>query len=141
MNAYLTTAQPQHHKKQRGRGLLPVLGIAFFLTLGASAAFAGEHPGYARGGGYTGPGPQIVSIEQAKGMRDDAHVALRGRITQSLGGERYVFEDATGSITVEIEGETWQGLSIGPDDLVEIHGEVDKDWTHMEIEVERVQKL
>jgi|GEM_PF-65767 len=130
--------------KQRWLRLIAVLGAAIIITFSASGAFA-ESPksgGYGTmGGGYTGPGPNLVTVEQVKAMRDDARVALRGHIIQSLGGEYYLFLDPTGTIKVEIELKKWQGQNIGPDDLVEIHGEVDKEWTRVEIEVKRIIKL
>lgn len=71
----------------------------------------------------------------------DARVALKGHIIQSLGGKDYLFKDATGTITVEISEKRWQGQKIGPDDLVEIRGEVDKEWSKVTIEVKRIIKL
>ena len=43
----------------------------------------GMHCGVAMaqsGGGFQGPGPGASSVEQAKNMRDDSHVALQGSI-------------------------------------------------------------
>lgn len=143
MNTQLRAANAGQTKKQR-IFLILALGIAFLLASGASNAFARPGPGGWQGassGGYAGPGPDLVTVEQAKNMPDDAHVALKGHIIQSLGGKDYVFKDATGTITVEISGKRWQGQNIGPEDLVEIHGEVDKDWTSVEIDVKRIIKL
>lgn len=142
MSTHMMTADTA----SQGKKWIPlVVALAATLLLGVSAtsAFAKDGKGgYGTEiGGYTGPGPQLVTVEQAKGMSDDAHVALKGNIIQSLGGKEYVFKDATGTITVEIGKKRWQGLHIGPDDLVEIHGEVDKEWSHVEIEVKRVIKL
>ncbi len=116
--------------------------LALMLTLGVSSALAkGPDGGYTqRNGGYTGPGPAINTVEQAKDMRDDAHVALRGRITQHLGGKHYVFQDETGTINVDIDDKHWRGQSVGPNDVVEIYGEVEKDWHELEIDVDRIVK-
>ena len=94
-----------------------------------------------KGGGFTGPGPGLVTVAQAKSMADDAKVALKGYIIQSLGGEKYIFKDDSGTITVEIDDEDWMGLTVGPSDLVEIQGEVDKEWTKVEIDVDRIVKV
>lgn len=120
-------------------------GLALIFMLGASDSFAAGWSDGTTGtnntsGGYKGPGPALVTVEQAKTMRDDAHVALKGYIIQNLGDKDYLFKDSTGTITVEISSKRWQGLSIGPEDLVEIHGEVDKDWSEVEIEVKRIIK-
>ena len=46
--------------------------LALSLTLGVSGALAkGPDGGYMQGGGYTGPGPALSTVKQAKDMRDD----------------------------------------------------------------------
>jgi uncharacterized protein (TIGR00156 family) len=90
--------------------------------------------------GYTGPGPAPITIEEAKKLKDDAPVVLRGKIEQYLGDEKYLFSDATGTIVVEIEVRLWADLTAGPDDVVEISGEVEKDHKGVEIEVKRIKK-
>ena len=125
---------------------LPValaVSCALMFTLGVTGALANNQAvGYTNPqmGGYTGPGPVLTTVEQARGMRDDAHVVLRGRIVQHLGGKHYLFRDDTGTINVEIENKRWQGQTVGPDDVVEIYGEVDKDWNELEIDVDRLIK-
>ena len=115
--------------------------LALLFTLGVSNALASSPDGgYTQRGGFTGPGPSINTVEQAKGMRDDTHVMLRGRIIQQLGGKHYLFQDDTGTIEVEIENKHWQGQNVGPEDLVEIYGEVDKDWSERVIDVDRIIK-
>ena len=42
---------------------------------------------------------------------------------------------------MEIDNDKWAGQSISPADKVEIHGEVDKDWNSVEIDVDQVKKL
>ncbi len=121
------------------------LTLILIFSLGATQAFADDHDDGRRhdggaGGGYTGSGPAPVTVQRAKSMWDDSRVVLKGCITRSLGGEYYEFTDATGAVTVEIDHHTWQGLNIGPDDLVEIHGEVDNEWTGTEIDVKRIIK-
>jgi uncharacterized protein (TIGR00156 family) len=101
---------------------------------------AGDKEGRRQGGGYGSPNRSVVSVEQAKGMRDDANVTLRGNIIQSLGGKYYLFQDATGIITVEISNKRWQGRNITPDDLVEISGKVDRERFRVKIEVKKISK-
>ena len=91
-------------------------------------------------GGFTGP-RQVVTVEQALGFRDDTPVILQGRIVRALGGEKYLFEDDTGTIIVEIDRKDWRGLTVGPNDRVEISGEVDRDRRGVEIDVDRIRKL
>ncbi len=117
--------------------LLPVvvlLGIPN-LALAASA-------GAPAGGGFEGPGPAVITAEQAKALSDDAKVRLRGSIVDSLGGDKYTFRDQSGTVIVEIETEKWRGQKISPQDTVEIHGEVDKNLLSApEIEVDRIDKI
>lgn len=103
-------------------------------TLTATSVFAKN------GGGFDGPGPSIVTVEQAKAMRDDARVSLKGHIIQNLGNETYLFKDATGTIEVEIDHKVWRGVSVTPEDVVILSGEVDKEWTHTSVDVSTVQK-
>lgn len=116
--------------------LMFALVLTVMLAFSTSQAFA---KGY-KNTSYSGPGPALVTVEQAKTMNDDARVALKGHIIQSLGGKDYVFKDATGTITVEISNKRWPDQNISPDDLVEIHGKVDKHFSKLEIDVKRIIK-
>ncbi|MDR1976090.1 MAG: NirD/YgiW/YdeI family stress tolerance protein [Campylobacteraceae bacterium] len=91
--------------------------------------------------GYTGPGPEIITVEAAKKLRDDSPVALRGKIEKSLGDENYLFSDDSGSIIVEIDDRLWAGISVNQNDVVEIVGEVDKGFTKIEVEASSIKKL
>ncbi len=106
----------------------------------SSAAFAASDNS---NGGFTGPGSEvaIVSVQQAKGMNDDAMVILQGNIQKKVGDELYLFSDGNDTIMVEIDDDDWNGLSIGPNDVVEISGEVDKGWTSIEIDVDQIKKV
>ena len=122
-------------------GLVLGLVLAFGASQALAASDKGGYQGGAAAGGYTGPAPKVSTVEQAKSARDDTWVTLQGYIVESLGGEEYIFRDDTGTIKVEIDGKRWQGQTIGPNDLVEIHGEVDSDLLRVEIEVKRLIKL
>lgn len=113
-------------------------------ALAAASCIALSSEGYAKqnnGGGFTGPSVEIITVEQAKGMSDDTFVVLQGNIKQNIGDELYVFTDSSGSINIEIDDDDWNGVSVGPDDLVEIRGEIDKGWTSIEIDVDQVRKI
>jgi uncharacterized protein (TIGR00156 family) len=94
--------------------------------------------------GFTGPGPdgeRTITVKQAAALADDTRVVLTGTIVRSLGDEKYIFNDATGEITIEIDRKVWRGLSVGESDRVEISGKVDKDFLKTEIEVKKIRKL
>lgn len=118
-----------------------LLALTLGVTSAAFAAQGGFQPApQAAGGGFSGPGIAPVTVQQAKSMRDDAPVVLRGNILQHLGKDKYLFKDATGTIHVEIDNDKWGGVTATPNDIVELHGEVDKDWNSVEIDVDRVVK-
>lgn len=121
--------------------LVLVLTMAILLSF-ATDGFSAQG-GFSEGsqGGFTGPGPALTTVEQVKNMKDDARVTLRGNIVQRLGDDEYLFRDNTGEIHVDIDGKRWQGQQVGPSDLVEIQGKVDRDWNTLEIDVKRLTKL
>lgn len=130
------------------------LALGILVPSFAISGFAADREGYtehrdnrgesrdaygANRGGYTGPGPELVTVKQALDMWDDDWVTLKGRIVKSLGDDMYTFHDGSGSITVEIDDDVWQGLSVGPETVVVISGEIDKDWMHTEVEVSSIR--
>lgn len=91
--------------------------------------------------GFIDPTMTIVTVSQAEKMKDDARVILRGQIEKRIKGDNYLFRDSTGSIKVDIDDDKWNGLTVGPNDTVEITGEVDKGWTETEIDVKHIVKV
>jgi len=119
------------------------LGI---ISLGAVAQQGGfvspQQPatGYNQGG-FKGPAPGMVSVAQAKTLRDDSWVVLEGNILRMVGHELYEFRDASGSVYVEIDDKDWMGQSATPNDKVRLEGEVDKDWNSVEIDVKTIRVM
>lgn len=112
-----------------------------FNLLLTAAAVVFSTPAMARNsdGGFVDV--NVITVEEAKNMNDDAYVILQGYITDRSGDEKYVFQDKTGSITVEIDDDDWDGVDVSPADLVEIQGEIDKGWTAVEIDVDTISKV
>lgn len=109
--------------------------------LASSAAFAGFNGQVAQQGGYTGS-QNISTVAQVAKSPDDSWVVLEGKIVNQLGRKTYTFEDATGSIPVEISRKAWQGLNVGENERVRIAGEVDNDrFEKTKVEVKQIQKL
>ncbi|CAK7045458.1 MAG: Protein YgiW [Desulfovibrio sp.] len=119
---------------------LVLFSALFTLALFTSAAFAGTASAAERGG-FKGPSIAFSTVEQAKKLRDDTAVALRGNIVRHLGKDKYEFQDHTGTVTIEIDDKDWRGVTVEPGDTVEIFGEVDRDLTRMKIEVDRIVKV
>ncbi len=97
---------------------------ALALILGLTSIAQAKSP---VNGGFTGPSVNSVTVLEAQQLGDDAPVILVGNIEKSLGGEKYLFKDATGTIVVEIDNEDWNGVTVSETDIVEIRGEIDKD--------------
>ncbi len=119
----------------------PVFAANTNPAVAQGGGFNGPGSTPAQTGGFTGPGGGNTTVESAKSMRDDARVTLRGNIVERLSDDVYTFKDASGTINVDIDHKRWNGVSVGPQDLVEIQGEVDKDWNSVEIDVKQVSKV
>lgn len=119
-----------------------VLTLSFALDAQArpEGGFTGPGSQSTVQGGFTGPGPALSTVQNAKNMADDSWVSLKGNIVQHNGDKRYTFRDATGTVSVKIGHKAWRGLNVGPEDVVEISGEVDKDWGDLHIDVKQVRK-
>ena len=86
--------------------------------------------------------PSVWSVTEVVSLPDDTPVVLRGRITQNMGDNIYVFEDVSGNGTImlEIDEESWNGNTVRVDDIVTVYGNVDKGSNYTEIDVESVVK-
>lgn len=123
---------------------ISIVAAAVALVSGAAVADFrpnASQPNVNMRGGFVGGEEQISTVKQAKEMRDDVPVILQGRIVQRMGGEKYLFEDATDSITIEIDDDDWRGQVVTPSDTVKLYGEVDAGIFKTEIDVEAIQKL
>lgn len=109
--------------------LFMAVGLFFFSTLTLWAQF--EDPR------HTG----VTTVSAAQEAVDDSRVSLTGTILRQLGEERYLFQDSTGTIIVEIDHKDWRNVPVNPDTIVRISGEVERDWLTKEIDVERVEVM
>ncbi len=119
------------------------------FAIGCAAIFGGAHAAMTETmmiqsggpGGFNGGENVILTVDQVKGMGDDSKVWVEGSIIQKNGDEKYLFQDSTGSIIVEIDDDAWHGLVIGPTDTVRIYGEVDHGMFNTEIDIDYIEKL
>lgn len=128
--------------------LIPLVLVATLGISGAAMAKSqpqgGFHDGTPRQGmmsSFNGGLVSATTVAQAKDLADDSWVVLRGQIVRQVGKKDYIFKDDTGEIQVEIDHKKWRGQSVTPDDLVEISGEIDKDWGSIEIEVKSIKVI
>ena len=80
-----------------------------------------------------------MTVAKAKTLKDDTYVSLKGNILSKTGDEKYLFQDKTGTIEIEIDDDNWRGVEVGPNDTVIIEGEVDKDWNKVSIDVNSIK--
>ena len=84
--------------------------------------------------------PTYWSVTEVMNLPDNAPVTMRGRITQNVGDNIYVFEDSSGTIMMEIDEEDWNGNTVRVNDVVTVYGNVDKSPNYIEIDVSSIEK-
>ena len=82
----------------------------------------------------------VNTILEVMTFQDDAPVVLQGKIEKPLGHGKYQFSDNTGTIVLDIDDEVIGNTQFLSEDMIEIHGEVDKGWFSTEIDVEEIMK-
>lgn len=116
--------------------------IAVIGAFAGGAAFAEFVPAAPNGqGGFINDAETIVTVRQVEALRDDVPVIIQGKIIQRMGDEKYLFEDGTGSIVVEIDDDDWAGQTVSPANTVKLYGEVDAGLFKSEVDVDRITVL
>ncbi|MBA7804391.1 YgiW/YdeI family stress tolerance OB fold protein [Citrobacter sp. C348] len=122
--------------------MVTVMALCSAPVLAAQqGGFSGPTATQSQAGGFVGPNGSSTTVESAKSLRDDAWVTLRGNIVERISDDLYLFKDASGTVNVDIDHKRWNGLTVTPQDVVEIQGEVDKDWNSVEIDVKQITKV
>ena len=62
-------------------------------------------------------------------------------VLERISDDLYKFQDSSGTVNVDIDHKRWNGVTVTPQDTVEIQGEVDKDWNSVEIDVKQIRKI
>ena len=111
-----------------------IFGICCLVLLISAASV------HARGrGGFAGPGApasagnsgsrwryQPAAVSELASFSHKSRIILTGNIVNSTRREYYTFRDATGEVIVEIERKYWRGVTVGPNDRVEIRAELER---------------
>jgi uncharacterized protein (TIGR00156 family) len=93
-------------------------------------------------GGFSGPDNlRLVTVAEALELADDTNVKMQGRIVKAVGDEKYEFTDDSATIIVEIDDDEWGGVEATPELQVEISGEIDKERSGTELDVETIRQL
>ena len=97
----------------------------------------------AMAGGFTSKhSSETISVKEALKLNDDAKVVLEGKIKSQIKSDKYEFVDKNGDvIVVEIDNKKWGNVTANEDTLLRIRGEVDKDFTKTEIDVDSVEAI
>ena len=95
----------------------------------------------AMAGGFTSKhSSETISAKEALKLNDDAKVVLEGKIKSHIKSDKYEFVDKNGDvIVVEIDDKKWGDIKANEDTPLRIRGEIDKDLTKTEIDVDRVE--
>ena len=124
--------------------MVAVMALCSAPVLAAQqGGFSGPTPTttQSQNGGFVGPNGSSTTVESAKSLRDDTWVTLRGNIVERISDDLYKFQDSSGIVNVDIDHKRWNGVTVTPQDTVEIQGEVDKDWNSVEIDVKQIRKI
>ncbi|MCE7555266.1 NirD/YgiW/YdeI family stress tolerance protein [Aliivibrio fischeri] len=113
--------------------------ILFLIALISSSSFAANTTNRQ---GFSGPVYGLKSVKavlDAGVFSDDTPVTLTGSLAASLGGSLYVFTDASGTISVNIDYSKWRGLKVTPETAITIQGQINKTFTETTIDVESIK--
>ncbi|AOM39488.1 YgiW/YdeI family stress tolerance OB fold protein [Xenorhabdus hominickii] len=116
-----------------------IIGTLSFGALAQQGGFISPNNTDYTQGGFKGPTSDLISVSQAKSLRDDAWIILEGNIVKQAGHELYEFRDSSGIVYVDIDDKRWLGQTVTPTDKVRIEGEVDKDWNSVKIDVKTIR--
>ena len=85
---------------------------------------------------------KVGTVKQALVAKDDTKVEVKGYVVKAIGDEKYQFRDSTGTITVDIDDDLWNGKAVSAKTSVTLIGEVDIDHKpakRVEIDVDQVR--
>ena len=98
-----------------------------------------EHKMMKNYGGFVDASIKPMSVAEVKKLSDDAYVTLSGYLTKRLSDDEYDFTDGTNNLIVEIDDKVWMGQTVSPKDKILITGKVDKEFTHLKLDVKSLQ--
>lgn len=117
---------------------LTALALILAVTLSAGV-FAGDH-GQKHMGGLKQDISQmpVSTVQNVQNMPEDTMVVLQGNISKRIKKDKYLFNDNTGEMMVEIEGYAWNGQDVAPTDIVTIVGTIDNEDNVNIVEVDQI---
>ena len=129
-----------HNKQPKEKTMKKVSMIAVMGVITSISAYAGSDN--MANNNTNNNMMEVVTVEQVRGMADNSPVIIQGYLLRKNGENSYVFQDTTGTINLEIDEEDWGGMTVTPNDFVEVWGEVDRNGSSMiEVDVSAMKKL
>lgn len=126
------------------RALIAAAACAALLAGGGVLAQGYTGPSSATGqkASDAAPNATVTVKELVANGKDDQNAVLQGRIVSHDGGDHYTFDDGTDRIRVEIDAEDFPAnQKIDDKTKVELRGELDRDMTKTEFDVDQVRVL
>ncbi|OOF89140.1 hypothetical protein BKG94_04155 [Rodentibacter ratti] len=122
--------------------LLTVTTIALSsIAIYGTALAQGFNNGASQMQGFVDENAIVKTVSDALKANDDTPVRLEGKIVKQLGKKDFIFKDNSGQeIQIEIDKKAWNGVTVNPQDQIQIIGKVDKEWNNTEIDVKQVIK-
>ena len=77
-----------------------------------------------------------MTVSAAMNAADNTQAVLQGTLGQSLGNEKYEFNDASGSMTIEIDQDITRHLTLSNGQALTLYGEIDREHHGNEFEVD-----
>ncbi|OOF59622.1 YgiW/YdeI family stress tolerance OB fold protein [Rodentibacter genomosp. 2] len=122
--------------------LLTVTTIALSsIAVYGTALAQGFNNGTSQMQGFVDENAIVKTVSDALKANDDTPARLEGKIVKQLGKKDFIFKDSTDQeIQIEIDKKAWNGVTVNPQDRIQIIGKVDKEWDNTEIDVKQVIK-
>lgn len=113
--------------------------LTLFLALGISAqSFAGDSSKKMGGLKQDLSQMPVSTVQSVQSMPDETMVMMQGNISKRVKKNKYLFNDNTGEMIIEIDGYAWNGNNVSPTDVVTIIGQIDSDNNVNIVEVDEV---
>ena len=79
------------------------------------------------------------TVKRVISGKKNSWVTLEGNIIKKTGAARYLFRDKTGSITIILNDDKWDGQKVTSKDLVSINGLYQKEHSPPRIKVDQIR--
>lgn len=128
-------------KKVMTLALLALLSAPVLAEQGGFDAGATPPPQKKQDAGYKGSEDTgQTHINQIHNFRQNGYVTLEGYILKKEHGDRYLFRDSTGTITLIAPEKTFRGKTYQADDQVRVSGHVHGKGKQTQLQVTRIDE-